>query len=161
MIPHNIMHTKDTYCKEVQVLLAGKVAEEIFFGDKNISSGASSDLKRASEIICTMVRNLNMDGNVGVISQTNHEKHYLTNISDTNSPIEQILLDQKTIAHDLLQKNMDLFKILIKNLLTKRELTTEHLFELSKNYIPELKTSSLEDTIEFNYYDALKEMVKL
>jgi cell division protease FtsH len=49
-----IISTKENLIKEIMVLLGGRVAEEIFYGDK-ISSGAVDDFHRVKNIIQKMV----------------------------------------------------------------------------------------------------------
>ena len=45
---------------QIQVLLAGRAAEQIVFGDDGLTAGASSDLARATELAATMVMELGM-----------------------------------------------------------------------------------------------------
>jgi len=55
----NILATKENLVKEIMVLLAGRIAEEIFYGDK-VSAGANDDLTRVRMIIEKMVINYGM-----------------------------------------------------------------------------------------------------
>ena len=50
----NVISTKEKLIKEVMVLLGGRVAEELFYGEK-ISSGAMDDLNRVKAIIQKMI----------------------------------------------------------------------------------------------------------
>jgi cell division protease FtsH len=59
----NIISTKETLIKEIMVLLGGRVAEEIFYGDK-ISSGAVDDFNRVKNIIQKMVLDYGMGANL-------------------------------------------------------------------------------------------------
>ena len=45
---------------QIQVLLAGRAAEQLVFGDDALTAGASSDLARATELAATMVMELGM-----------------------------------------------------------------------------------------------------
>jgi len=45
---------------QIQVLLAGRAAEQLVFGDEALTAGASSDLARATELAATMVMELGM-----------------------------------------------------------------------------------------------------
>jgi len=45
---------------QIQVLLAGRAAEQLVFGDEALTAGASSDLARATELAATMVMELAM-----------------------------------------------------------------------------------------------------
>ncbi len=57
---------------QIAVLLGGRVAEEIVFGD--ISSGAANDLERASEIARSMVTRLGMSKRLGPLTYGRHQE---------------------------------------------------------------------------------------
>ena len=57
--------TKGRMLQEIMVSLGGRIAEEIIFDD--ITTGASSDIKKATQIAKTMVTRYGMSENVGVI----------------------------------------------------------------------------------------------
>lgn len=46
--------------RQIQVLLAGRAAEQVVFGDDALTAGASTDLARATELAATMVMELGM-----------------------------------------------------------------------------------------------------
>merc|ERR1712025_454739 len=50
----------------VKMALAGRAAEEIFFG--NVTTGASDDLKRATQIVYSMIHTYGMNSRVGQLS---------------------------------------------------------------------------------------------
>ena len=54
------LYTKDMLQKRIVVALGGKAAEDIFYGRKFISSGASQDLKQANNIAKQMIGSLGM-----------------------------------------------------------------------------------------------------
>jgi len=58
--------TKDRFLAELDVLLAGRAAEEALFGECEISSGASDDLARAAEMTTSMIVDLALDGEKAV-----------------------------------------------------------------------------------------------
>ena len=51
---------------QIQVLLAGRAAEQLVFGEDALTAGASSDLARATELAATMVMELGMRGEPSV-----------------------------------------------------------------------------------------------
>lgn len=59
------LYTRNFCLAQIQVALGGRVAEEIFCGD--ISSGASSDIKMATEIAKSMVMNWGMSDKLGFV----------------------------------------------------------------------------------------------
>jgi cell division protease FtsH len=58
--------TRSELLARVHVLLGGRVAEEMIFGD--VSTGAQNDLQKATEIARTMVTQFGMSEKVGLVS---------------------------------------------------------------------------------------------
>ena len=57
--------TKGKMLQEIMVSLGGRIAEELIFGD--ITTGASSDIKKATKVAKRMVTRYGMSENIGVI----------------------------------------------------------------------------------------------
>ncbi|MBQ7919513.1 MAG: ATP-dependent zinc metalloprotease FtsH [Lachnospiraceae bacterium] len=57
--------TKGRMLQEIMVSLGGRIAEELIFGD--ITTGASSDIKKATKVAKRMVTRYGMSENIGVI----------------------------------------------------------------------------------------------
>ena len=57
--------TKGKMLQEIMVSLGGRIAEELIFGD--ITTGASSDIKKATKVAKRMVTKYGMSENIGVI----------------------------------------------------------------------------------------------
>jgi len=51
-------------CGELRVLLGGRAAEEVFFGESNVTTGAHSDLCRAKQIALNIVKDYSMGGSI-------------------------------------------------------------------------------------------------
>lgn len=60
-----IFMTKGQMLQEIMVSLGGRIAEEIIF--KDITTGASSDIKKATKVARRMVTRFGMSDNIGVI----------------------------------------------------------------------------------------------
>ncbi|MEM5787317.1 MAG: ATP-dependent zinc metalloprotease FtsH [Syntrophobacteraceae bacterium] len=67
--------TRDELLDRLQVLLGGRVAEEVIFGD--ISTGAQNDLQRASDIARSMVMDYGMSERLGLLTYTHQQSSYL------------------------------------------------------------------------------------
>lgn len=68
-IPQDKMYrTKNDLKWNIMIALGGRAAEEIIFGKENITSGASSDLEKATETALSMIGNLGMDEDFGLIN---------------------------------------------------------------------------------------------
>ena len=57
--------SKAKYLDELATLYGGRVAEEVFFGPEYITTGASSDIERATEIARAMVMRFGFDPEIG------------------------------------------------------------------------------------------------
>jgi cell division protease FtsH len=118
--PNNIISTKENLFKEIMVLLGGRVAEEIFYGDK-ISSGAVDDFHRVKNIIQRMVLDYGMGTNL-----------FLPQNSDKYK--EKIDLETENIFNDAYKETKYLLlnsKLLINDcaslLITENEITEEQI----------------------------------
>ncbi|REJ79533.1 MAG: ATP-dependent zinc metalloprotease FtsH [Acidobacteria bacterium] len=47
--------TKEYLTSQIAILMGGRIAEEIFFGDSNVTTGASNDIERATDLARSMV----------------------------------------------------------------------------------------------------------
>ena len=64
--------TKNKMLQDIMVSLGGRIAEEIIFGD--ITTGASSDIKKATQEARNMVTKYGMSENIGVINYDENEE---------------------------------------------------------------------------------------
>ena len=99
-VKEKFLTTESEFKDQIAILLGGRVAEEIIFGD--ISSGASNDLERASEIARSMVTQLGMSEKLGPLTWGKREtlqflegqEHEERNYSEATAQ----LIDQETRA---------------------------------------------------------------
>ncbi len=71
-VEEKFLSTEAELKDQVAILLGGRVAEEIVYGD--VSSGASNDLERASEIARSMVTRLGMSKKLGPLTYGKHHE---------------------------------------------------------------------------------------
>ena len=64
--------TKSHMLQDIMVLLGGRIAEEIIFGD--ITTGASNDIKRATREARKMVTKYGMSENIGIINYDDEDE---------------------------------------------------------------------------------------
>lgn len=128
-----IYRTKKDICSNIMIALGGRAAEEIIFGKDNITTGASSDLEKATEYALSMIGNLGMDEDYGLI---NYNVLLSNDIKDN-----RILLERaKKILEDLYQETIDLLnnsreelENITKALLLKETINEEEINSILKN----------------------------
>ena len=67
--------TKGKMLQDICVSLGGRIAEEIIFGD--ITTGASSDIKRATGVARKMVTRFGMSDNIGVVCYDDNDEVFI------------------------------------------------------------------------------------
>ncbi len=122
--------TRSELLARIDVLLGGRVAEEIVFGD--VSTGAQNDLQRATEIARTMITQFGMSEKLGLASLEG-PRHATFLMVPTQSPkeyseetarhideeVKQILSEAHSRARDILVAHRTALEELAKLLLEK------------------------------------------
>lgn len=137
--------SKAKYLDELATLYGGRVAEEVFFGPEYITTGASSDIERATEIARAMVMRFGFDPEIGPenLAPDMSEGNFLggqTNgkiISDKTQDlidlkVRALLLDAYALARKIITANHDLHEKIAHVLLEREELLKDEfdaLFE--------------------------------
>jgi cell division protease FtsH len=122
--------TRSELLARIDVLLGGRVAEEIVFGD--VSTGAQNDLQRATEIARTMITQFGMSEKLGLASlegprhatflmvPTQSPKEYSEETAQViDAEVKQILLEAHSKARDILLAHRAALEELAKLLLEK------------------------------------------
>ena len=124
----NVISTKEKLIKEIMVLLGGRIAEEIFYGDK-ISSGALDDLNRVKNIIQKMIIEYGMGTSLFIPYNSDKYKERI------DAEIEFIFNDAYKKTKFLLSNSKLLIKECALILTVENEITEEHIKKLMKqNY---------------------------
>jgi cell division protease FtsH len=116
-IPKDTMfQTQRQINANIQMLLAGRAAEELIFGETEITTGASNDIQKASSIMVDYINKYGMDQDMGLFSTavlTEGYDHDLVNkcrnqmnllYDETRKLIEANLNKLETITAELLDK---------------------------------------------------------
>lgn len=122
------MATKDLLWRQVQILLGGRVAESIFYGDENVSIGAHDDLNRANELCRQMVNDFGMGQKLNNIvsgQQTDVVSDRLATLMDDD--IIQILRSAAQETRRLVRKHKDFVEGVAEELLFSHSLSTDEV----------------------------------
>lgn len=124
------IYTKEELINKIQILLAGKAAEEIIFNHQ--STGAKDDLKKVTDIANNMVCEYGMSS-LGFMTIDKNSKTFLSEqIQDESNKIVQECYE-KTI--ELLTENINDLHIVSKFLFENETMTCEQLEDLIKKEV--------------------------
>ena len=110
----------------IATLTGGRAAEELIFG--SITTGASNDIEKATEIARSMVTRYGMDENFGMVALEKQDSQYLGGGSTTTCSAETQKHIDKAVVNIIREQYDKAFNILSENR-TKLEELADHLFE--------------------------------
>ena len=138
-----MFNTKGKMLQDIMVSLGGRIAEEIIFDD--ITTGASSDIKKATKVARAMVTRFGMSENIGVINydENDNEVFIGRDLAHTRShseavagaidaEVKSIIDDCYKKAKDIIMQNENVLHSCAKLLLEKEKINRqefEALFE--------------------------------
>jgi len=119
-------YTAAEYMSNIRVLLGGKMAEEMRYGDDKVTSGVSNDLEKATDLSFMMITNFGMSDALGPVE---YGRRYENLSSETRSVIEgevrktlkksyedvRVILTEKRKELDLLAQALVQYETLDKN----------------------------------------------
>lgn len=133
--------TKGRMLQEIMVSLGGRIAEEIIFDD--ITTGASSDIKKATKVARKMVTRYGMSDNIGVINYDDdddevfigrdlaHAKNHSELISgEIDKEVREIINNCYAKAKAIIMENEDILHRCADLLLVKEKITREEFESL-------------------------------
>ncbi|PSC71547.1 ATP-dependent zinc metalloprotease FTSH mitochondrial [Micractinium conductrix] len=118
---------------KLDVCMGGRVAEEIIFGERDVTTGASSDLEQATRLARAMVTRYGMSDRVGQIS-INYEDDGRSLSSETRALVEEevktLLSAAYARAKHVLRQHEKELHALAQELIDKETLTGQQIKEL-------------------------------
>jgi cell division protease FtsH len=131
-----MFHTKTEMLEEIMVSLGGRIAEDIIFGD--ITTGASSDIKKATKMARRMVTRYGMSKNIGVICYEDdddevfigrdlaHAKSHSEEVaSEIDKEVKAIVDECYEKAENIIKENIGVLHSCAELLLQKEKITRE------------------------------------
>ena len=131
--------TKAELLAEMDMAMGGRVAEELMFGMDHVSTGASSDFERATQIATAMVKHFGMSDIVGprAIDESNSANE-LVRVNDISpslseaidAEVKKLLVDSYERAKNVLKAHQRDLELLAQQLLKQETLTGEQVRKL-------------------------------
>ena len=132
---------KDQMLSQLSILFGGRIAEDIFVG--RISTGASNDFERATQMAREMVTRYGMSDKMGVMVYAENEGEVFLgrsvtrsqNISektqqDIDAEIRRILDEQYQVAYKILDENRDKMETMCKALVDWETIDRDQVLEI-------------------------------
>jgi cell division protease FtsH len=133
--PDRMYYKKKDVENSIKIALAGRAAEELIFGEANITTGASNDLEKATGTLLNMVRRFGMNSKSGLL---NYDVLYNNGFRQVQ---EDILEECKTSmdklyneVKELLQGNKKVLEGIAENLLARETLDEKDLDLIIKTF---------------------------
>lgn len=129
--PDKMCRSKKEMLNQIRISLGGRAAEEIVFGESNITTGATNDIEKATTTMLAMIKHFGMNPKTGLL---NYDVLYNYSGSGVDSVIieeckkmmEQLYEETK----DVLKDNRDLLKNIAEALLERETLNEEDLDQI-------------------------------
>ncbi len=142
--------TREKLHADLAVAMGGRVAEEVIFGHDKVTSGASSDIKMATQMARAMVTQFGMSDELGPISYQDNEQeiflgHSIARQQNTSEETQQkidaeirrIIEQANKKAHDIIKKYSAQLKTIAEGLLEYETLTGAEIRDLLKGVKPD------------------------
>ncbi|BAN34765.1 ATP-dependent metalloprotease FtsH [Sulfuricella denitrificans skB26] len=138
---------RENLLQNISVLFGGRIAEEIFMGQ--MTTGASNDFERATEMARRMVTQWGMSDAMGPMvygendgeiflgrSVTTHKNVSETTMQKVDAEIRRIIDEQYALARRLIEENREKIEVMAKALLEWETLDAEQIADIMEGKAP-------------------------
>ena len=161
MLPkeENYLSTKKELLESISGLLAGRVSEELVFGE--ITTGAHNDFQKATKIARAMVTEYGMsslgpvqfetqEGSVFLGRDYNKSRNFSSQVAfEIDQEMRKIIDDCYKVTQKIIKENRDLLDLIANTLLKYETITKEQIDYLIQNgHMPEEETKPDTDKIK-------------
>ncbi|MCM1266080.1 MAG: ATP-dependent zinc metalloprotease FtsH, partial [Candidatus Gastranaerophilales bacterium] len=134
---------KSQLLDRITMILGGRVAEELIYGADSVTTGASNDLEKVSNMARKMVTSYGMSDKMGNLTYGKSEEHVFMGrdfghnrdfseeiAAEIDREVKKIVDERYAIAKDLLSNNRDMLEYISKALLDRETLDEKEFDEL-------------------------------
>jgi hypothetical protein len=162
VVNHHSVDNKTFIRNKISIYLAGVAAEELVFGEEFKSAGSHIDIIYATDTAAQYVRSYGMDSTLSYITKKQLQISYQANydVDKTNDVIENILIDEKKRARDMLNKNIRIYKELVQHTVEIGNITIENFLEICNKNGMNLVQKEINEKLIYSYDDKLSQFLK-
>lgn len=131
--------SKEKLHADLAVYMGGRIAEELIFGAEKVTTGASSDIKGATNIARRMVSEWGMSNDLGPIDYAERDNGYMaasaiasTTQAKVDAEVKRIIDEANASAKKTLTDHMDQLHALAQALLEYESLNGEEIHRIIK-----------------------------
>ncbi len=142
-------YSKQRLNSQVATLFGGRIAEELIFGPSSVTTGASNDIQRATEIVRNMVTRWGLSDRLGPLTYGEEDGevflgHSVTKRKDVSDETAHIIdeeirciidLNYKT-AQDILTENQDKLHLMADALIKYETIDLDQIKEIMQGKVP-------------------------
>ncbi|MCU7611304.1 ATP-dependent zinc metalloprotease FtsH [Anaplasma capra] len=127
-----VSHTREKMLADLVVAMGGRAAEELIFGYSKVTSGASSDIKQATDLARSMVMKWGMSDSVGPLYHSDDRGEQISeNMANLiDEEVKSIVSKALEEARATLEKHVDSLHVIAENLLEFETLTGDEITDL-------------------------------
>ena len=126
--PDRMYHRKKEMESSIKIALAGRAAEELIFGEENITTGASNDLEKATEILINMIRRFGMNDKSGLLNyDVLYKNGFRQAQNDVLEECKNRMDELYSEVKNLIEQNMKVLVAIAENLLKYETLEEKDL----------------------------------
>jgi cell division protease FtsH len=129
-----VSYPKSKLLTRLKIYMGGRVAEELIFGEDEVTAGASSDIEEATRIATAMVTSFGMDPSVGMrkIERVNGVLP-----AQADAAVQRLLDEARQEARRIIETNLDGLNRLTSALLARETIYGEEISQIVKGTAPE------------------------
>lgn len=132
------LYSKAKFLDELVSLLGGRAAEELFFWKENITTGASNDFEKVTNIAYNMMMKYGMDDELGTLNYGAEQEWFTKPYSEKtaeliDAKVKSLVADAYKRSLKILTENKSLIEKIAALLYEKEYLTREEFLEMMNN----------------------------
>ncbi|MDV7699174.1 AAA family ATPase [Chryseobacterium soli] len=131
--PHQIHDTRESLLDKIKIYLAGGIAEEIIFGEKNASIGRSHDREQATTLAIDYVRKYGFEDDYQVTYNLEDYPHRMQQ-DITDVKIEKLMQELAKKTREDLLTHVELLKNMSKVLSKKGSMEPKEIYDIAQKH---------------------------